>query len=83
LADCAVVLSETRGFPFSYVESAAQAAGSTFDVGSFAANWLVWAVIAVVSFFVLRWAWDKFSRLVFYTVIAAVAASYFGIITFF
>jgi len=69
----------TKGFPFGYVSQAADS-GSSIDIASLASNWLFWAVVALVGFFVLRWVWDKFSRLAFYAVIIVSALIYFGAI---
>jgi len=72
----------TKGFPFGFVEENASQAQS-INPASLAANWIFWAVVVIVAFFVLRWAWDKFSRMVFYILVAAGVATYFGSISVF
>ncbi len=68
---------DTKGFPFGFITETA-ADPSSIDIASFASNWVFWAVVALVGFYVLRWVWDKFSRMVFYILVAVGVFVYAG-----
>lgn len=87
---CPEVELEASGFPFSFINEHQDTINSSkafisekFELAPALANFVFWALVAVVAFKILGWAFEKLSMLAFVGVIALIAASYFGLVQIF